>query len=289
MADLQFLQTVKRLAIKAMFSDDDLLDQLVLKGGNLLDVVYGISSRPSVDIDFSTSGEFELPVLKQKVSEVLKSTFIENGFIAFDITVEEKPRRLTEDLKDFWGGYQIYFKLIDNKTFGDLKDDVGKIRKLAQPIGKKDSTKFEIQISKFEYCEPKEARDLDGYRIYVYPPALFVCEKIRAICQQHADYKAIVRNHPSSRARDFVDICIVVDHFNVSVDDTFREMIANVFSAKRVPLELIGRVSEMRDFHADSFPAVRATIKAGEVLMEFDHYFQRVLEICRALKPLWNE
>ena len=34
------LQKIKRLAIVAMFSDDDLLERLVLKGGNALDLVH---------------------------------------------------------------------------------------------------------------------------------------------------------------------------------------------------------------------------------------------------------
>jgi predicted nucleotidyltransferase component of viral defense system len=50
---------IKKLAIIAMFSDDDLMERLVLKGGNLLDLVYEISTRPSIDIDLSMEGDFE--------------------------------------------------------------------------------------------------------------------------------------------------------------------------------------------------------------------------------------
>ena len=45
------LDRIKRLAIVAMFSDDGLMEKLVLKGGNLLDLVYGISTRASLDVD----------------------------------------------------------------------------------------------------------------------------------------------------------------------------------------------------------------------------------------------
>ena len=40
MDNLEFLEQVKKLVIIAMFSDDDLMERLVLKGGNLLDIVY---------------------------------------------------------------------------------------------------------------------------------------------------------------------------------------------------------------------------------------------------------
>ena len=66
--DLEFLNELKKRVIIAMFSDDDLMEHLVLKGGNLLDIVYGISTRPSKDVDFSIPGKFpDLEVLRTKV------------------------------------------------------------------------------------------------------------------------------------------------------------------------------------------------------------------------------
>lgn len=53
------ISDLKREVILALFADDILMQRLVLKGGNLLDVVYGISTRPSQDIDFSICGDVE--------------------------------------------------------------------------------------------------------------------------------------------------------------------------------------------------------------------------------------
>jgi len=44
---------IRRTAIIAMFSDDVLMEQLVLKGGNALDLVHGLTALGSLDIDFS--------------------------------------------------------------------------------------------------------------------------------------------------------------------------------------------------------------------------------------------
>ena len=49
---LEFLEHIKRLTIIAMFSDGDLMERLVLKGGNLLDIVHRVSTRASIDADF---------------------------------------------------------------------------------------------------------------------------------------------------------------------------------------------------------------------------------------------
>ncbi|MFH1883416.1 MAG: hypothetical protein ABIL62_11975 [Planctomycetota bacterium] len=47
MLDLDKLEQIKRIAIIALFSDDDLMDSLVLKGGNALDMIYGVAQRAS--------------------------------------------------------------------------------------------------------------------------------------------------------------------------------------------------------------------------------------------------
>ena len=53
------MEKIKKLAVTAMFSDDDLMDQLVLKGGNAMALIHKLTSRESVDIDFSMSHDFQ--------------------------------------------------------------------------------------------------------------------------------------------------------------------------------------------------------------------------------------
>lgn len=75
MTEFEFREKVKRLAIIALFSDDELLEKLVLKGGNLLDVVFKVSARASLDVDLSTPGEFNLAELRARVSRALMYHF----------------------------------------------------------------------------------------------------------------------------------------------------------------------------------------------------------------------
>jgi hypothetical protein len=41
--DFEQIERIKKLAIIALFLDNDLMDILVLKGGNALDIVYKIA------------------------------------------------------------------------------------------------------------------------------------------------------------------------------------------------------------------------------------------------------
>jgi len=145
---LDYLGQIKKLAIIAMFSDDDLMDLLVLNGGNVLDLIYRVSARSSIDIDLSMENEFDadnLDIIKIKVQKVLEETFQESGYTVFDIKFTEKPSVVTPDLKDFWGGYEIEFKVIERKKYPNLQNDIDSLRRNALIVGPSNRKKFYIQ------------------------------------------------------------------------------------------------------------------------------------------------
>lgn len=291
--DPQFIEQVKRWTIIAVFSDDDLAERLVLKGGNLLDVVHGISTRPSKDIDLSLDGEFaDIEEARAKIERALQATFAEHGYAVFDVALREEPKHITENMRQFWGGYRVDFKVIQQEVFDAFTEDRENLRRRAIPVLDTGGRKFPIEISKFEYCAAKETVMLDGYRIQVYTPPMFVCEKLRAICQQMPEYVAMVRSRQRDRSQDFFDIYTVAEYFRLDFHDAhFNEIIKHVFAAKRVPLRLIGSIAEpeCKRFHLQGFKKVRDTVRPGEEVLSFDFYFDYLVRKCKALESLWNE
>jgi len=287
---------VKRLAIVGLASVRGLTERLVLKGGNLLDLVYDVAPRSSVDLDFSMPDEFtteELQSLEEMVEAGLQQVFAEEGHIVFDVTVTERPSIVSVQMKAFWGGYRIEFKLIDLDLYEEHAGDPQRLRVSAMDLGPGHRKAFRIEISKFEHCTEKSPRDFQGSTVYVYTPAMMVLEKLRAICQQMPEYRDLVRSHPGSpRARDFVDIHAVMDHFP-GVDLASSEnrlLLRQIFKAKRVPLELIGRVANFREYHREGFASVVDTVRPGITLQGFDFYFDYVIEhCCEPLHPAGEE
>ncbi len=261
------------------------MDRLVLKGGNLLDMVYRVSTRASNDLDFSMEGEFaSVDELRSKLSTSLHAAYAEIGFEVFDIEVTAEPPKLSEDRKDFWGGYRIYFKLIESVRSYDFRDHEAK-RRNAIPTATDKSTRFRIDISKHEFCGDRRRHLLNGYVIYGYSPELFVAEKLRAICQQTTAYSSLLQRHRSGRARDFVDICCVLDQIGLaSPRIDFEALVSTVFHCKRVPLELLRTIESDRDFHQQDFVSVQATVKPGLKLRTFDSYFDQAVAFVESLK-----
>ena len=285
------LEQIKRVSITAMFADDELFDNLVLKGGNALNLIHRLGSRASLDLDFSMQHDWpeELEIFRARVEQTLVKTFQQNGYAVFDVKMEEKPKAISEDMADFWGGYAVEFKLIQLALYEKHKGDINELRKRAVSIGQ--GKRFLIDVSRFEYIEGKQVVDLDGYRIYVYSPQMIVCEKLRAICQQMPEYGSVIKRGRagSARARDFVDIHVLVTILNLDLTlGQSKETLSGMFQAKKVPLSLLGKISEHREFHRPDFPAVLATVDAGTKLEEFDFYFDFVLALVGKLESPWD-
>jgi hypothetical protein len=288
-----WIERVKRLIVVAIFSDEMMMQRFVLKGGNAIDLILNVSSRASMDIDLSMMGDFaagELDEIKKRLGRRLIETFAPEGLTPFDIEMEERPAAITADLATFWGGYRVTFKLIESDRFRLLSGKVEDLRRNALLVG--GHGKLRIDISKHEFCDPKEERQLDGVNVYVYTPVMLACEKLRAICQQTDDYSKIVKREgrpAAPRARDFFDIAVLMRRF--SFDLAEREhwrLIETMFAAKKVPLKLLGKVKDYREFHRSDFQAVKDALKPGVKLDEFDEYFDDVVRLCERLEALWN-
>src|SRR5262245_42070097 len=204
------LDEVRRRILIAMFSDDELMDALVLKGGNALTLIYKVGQRTSIDMDFSMQTAFaDLEDAERRIFSTLRREFAAIGYVVFDEAFTPKPAQPGANQPEWWGGYGVEFKLAERALFDKLSGDIASLRRQAEVLGPLQKRKFTIDISKNEFCEGKLKREVDDYTIYVYSLEMIAMEKLRAICQQMPEY-ALART-PTPRARDFYDICQIVE------------------------------------------------------------------------------
>jgi len=284
------IDEIKKLVIIALVSDDYLMEQLVLKGGNAIDLVYQISGRASIDLDYSIPTDFggnSLESIRTKIESNLTSTFKNEGLTVFDYKFTEKPKGIGQiDEMKFWGGYVIEFKLIQNTLFSQYSTKKRILWRRATDVGPGNKKTFKIDIGKFEYCKGKVSTELDGYTLFVYSTEMIVLEKIRAICQQMPEYRKLVNSHPESpRARDFFDIYTITQQFPIDINNKRTQtMLKAIFKAKKVPIGYIYRIDNYRDFHRGDFDSLRDTVKSGVILKNFDFYFDYLLEMLKSAK-----
>jgi hypothetical protein len=288
--DIERINLIKKLIIIAIFSDDEFLEILSLKGGNALDLVYNVAQRASIDLDFSIDSDFsttDLDVLRTRFERLMNATLSAAGFVVFDVALAARPPEVSADLQPFWGGYHLQFKVIGSHAHSQYKSDIRRLRGGAEIVDPLQHRTFLVDFSRHEFCQPRRAMELDDYRIYVYSPEMLACEKLRAICQQLPEYAPVVRRNrpPASRAKDFFDIHTIVTHFELDItEDSNVDLLRSIFAAKRVPLSLLLKIEDQREFHRAGFGAVQDTVKPGVRLRDFDFYFAFVLRLVGELE-----
>lgn len=292
--EINELRKIRKYAIIALFSDDELLEKLVLKGGNALDIIYNVSQRPSIDIDLSIEDDIDqdnINIFREKIENALKKYFSEQGYIVFDIKLKIKPEKRPVTLPPFWGGYEITFKLTTKEKYEKYSEDDRLLRITAISLGKNNRKSFRIDISKYEYCKAKIEYELEYYTIFVYSPEMLLIEKIRSICQQMPEYTKIIgKNYLTPRARDFYDIFMINQNFHIDLTTKDNlKIIKAIFAAKKVPLDLIGKIKNYRDYHERDYLSLIETLPNKEKINTFDFYFDYVVNLCGSLKSLWNK
>lgn len=280
------LAEIRRIVITAMFSDDVLFQQLTLKGGNALNLVYDLGSRSSVDVDLSLETDFaNIDDSRGRIFKALKARFAEAGITVFDEKFSKRPLK-QKDGSERWGGYQIEFKLLETERFEAWKDDLDRSRREALVIGSGERRVFEIQISKYEYCHGKVQTEFQDYSIFVYTPEMIVAEKLRAICQQMPEYR--LRGYRTARARDFYDIHSTITALGIKLgSEENKELVCNIFAAKEVDTELISKIPDQREFHRPDWVSVVLTTSGH--LETFDFYFDFVVSQTQLLESLWKK
>ena len=176
-------------------------------------------------MDFSVSKEFQdLKDTERKIFDTLRREFRSIGYEILDEKFEIKPKKSGPDKPEWWGGYMVEFKLVEQSLFQKLKGDVDALRRQSEVLGPLEKRVYSIDISQNEFCEGKVKRQVDDYVVYVYSLEMIAAEKLRAICQQMPAYKYGLKK---PRARDFYDIHQIINENGIDLtSDANRATIA---------------------------------------------------------------
>lgn len=285
--DLEKFNQFKRWAIIALFSDDDFAERFVLKGGTALEVLK-LTTRSSIDIDVSMEDDFteeELSSIEERLENIFNEVYRPHGYTIFDFKFKEKPRSQSPERAKFWGGYNIEFKIYKTADMGSL--DVSSLRRSAEIVAENGGRKFSIDISKYEYCSYFEEQDLDGYTINIYTPAMIVCEKIRALCQQLPEYFINDGKHKKPRPRDFYDIYTIMKFTKLSFDQIDVNIFKEMFKIKKVDFSLLDIIlsTDYYNFTKEDLPSLINTLDLEErENFDFDICYNYVVDGIKLIK-----
>lgn len=281
------LNQIKVLILQALFLDDELSKLVVVKGGTALFLLDAIGRR-STDIDFSLCEVPEEKATKEYLESKFKAAIggflSEKGYELFHYKFEEKPPR-----GNFRLGYEIACKFLPYAVFDRLKGKKNSDRMMHQAF--RDMTTLEkgviIQVSKNEFCDTHGEAEIEGgIVIRIYSPEMILIEKLRALCQQMKEYPN--RTKKTARAKDFYDIYVLDAHYGIAKKcaadpDPFKLLVKNIFGIKSVPVELLYKLEDYRDYHEQDFQSVQNSVIDSGGLKPFTFYFDYAINICRII------
>jgi predicted nucleotidyltransferase component of viral defense system len=275
---------VVETTLTAIYSQNIFSENLYLKGGQALRIKENLRNRFSADIDFSTPttiGEHE--IFFEMIEAGLNKEYYEEGYYVFDFKFSRKPKYKKEGTPDFWGGWGFEYKVVENSKRNDPLENLR--REALVPEGAT-SPAIRVDISEYEYCGSVERIKVKSTNIRVYSRALLLLEKIRAICQQHPDYKYKSGNN---RSRDYYDIerlwSLVLTSNNP--EDFIKECslhIEKVFLAKGVSLVLLEKIFDPSfiEIQKSGWISVVTTVKGN--LKEFSYYNESLRLLIKDIK-----
>jgi len=277
-------EKMRKLILFAIYNDEWLYDQLVLKGGNALSMIYKVGMRASLDLDFSIANDFEnTNEVGKRIEIALIRTFSVENIHVFDYEFSHKPKKPTDY---WWGGYRAEFKLISKELANQLQHDIDKIRRQSILVDPGSQRRiFTIEISKYEYIKDSYFRDYEGTKILVYSPLLLAVEKLRALLQQHPNYTQISADVKRSRSRDLYDIWAICEYFSI-YPGAHLNTVEAVFKAKKVKMELLNDLDAVKDLHFSSWSDVELSVSSE--IDDYEFYFDYVNKAAKELYSKWK-
>jgi len=274
------IDEVIKETIIAIYSDPAPSINLFLKGGSAMRLFDNLTSRLSIDIDFSIDAavDDETGFFNDMESKIGRR-FRELNFDIIDFNCIKRPKKKSKGQPDWWGGWVIEFKIVSYVHQGKTPEVQRKNALI--PVGA-NSSKITVEISEHEYCKNGRTKSINGVEILGYSRELIVLEKIRAICQQHPDY---LYKSSKNRSRDFYDIY----ELTANADDDFTHRcshhIEKVFNAKGVSVEFLRSLwdEEFIDIQRKGFDQVRNTVQ-GKV-HNFDVYVENLRFLVKEIYP----
>lgn len=271
-------------AVLAIYTDAELSEHVYLKGGAALRMLDDLTTRLSMDADFSLDHPLENPEeFFSKIHQGLTRRFKPHGYDILDYKHRRKPQKAHPNKPDWWGGWVCEFKLCPS-SFRREPTEIRR-RNALIPKGNRKST-LSLDISDHEYCGKGRSRIIAGVEVHGYTRELLVLEKLRAICQQHPEYPY---SKDKNRARDFYDILQLMQEADDAFLDGCKLEIHNVFAAKEVPLSLLKSLWDetFTDTFARGFDEVIESVKGTPY--PFDTYLENVRFLVKEILPDFDD
>lgn len=298
------IQFIQNLSLCAILSSDIFENKTVLTGGSVLNLVYNIQNRISVDLDLSLESPIlphEYRRLESELDANFDAFFSKENFKVLHPRLEIRSLNLHNEFlsensfnpKEIL--YKYMFQLMDLHEYEEICNHPGDTKEHKETNCKNKimllpnkKSFFEVDFKWEGSIIEKQEYKMNNYTLTVPSPYVLLCKKLIGICAHSPNIGDTPAKFKRARAQDFFDIHSLVDSKMVHLQDlihpNYLEIFRNVITEKNIDISSLKDIKNHREFHQSNFSHSVLNMSPYP-LKSFEYYFDFVIHLIDYMYP----
>ncbi|MDZ5479180.1 nucleotidyl transferase AbiEii/AbiGii toxin family protein [Bacillus thuringiensis] len=298
------IQHFQNLSLCALLSNDIFADKTVLTGGSVLNLVYNVHKRVSVDLDLSLKSPIlphEYVRLETELEKNFDEVFSKEKYKVLNARLEIRSLNLhnkfsSENLfnpKEIL--YKYTFQLMDLHEYEEIcsHPDSTKEQKEARckdsiitlPNKKKS---FEIDFKWEGPLIDKQEYKINNYTLEAPSPFILLCKKMIGILAHSPHIGDTPEKFKRARAQDFFDIHSLIDSQMIHLQDLIQPNNVSIFrtmlTEKNIKTSSLKDLKKHCEFHQSNFADSVRNMSLFP-LKSFEYYFDCIIHLIDYMYP----
>ncbi|QPW46699.1 nucleotidyl transferase AbiEii/AbiGii toxin family protein [Bacillus thuringiensis] len=298
------IQHFQNLSLCAILSSDIFADKIVLTGGSVLNLVYNVHNRVSVDLDLSLESPIlphEYVRLETELDHNFEEAFSKENYKVLNSRLEIRSLNLHNkfssenlfDPKEIL--YKYAFQLMDLNEYKEICNHPGSTKEqkevrcrdniIALPNKKKF---FEIDFKWEGPILEKQEYEINNYTLKVPSPYILLCKKMIGILAHSPNIGDTPEKFKRARAQDFFDIHSLIASQMIHLQDLLQPNNLKIFQTmlteKNIETSSLKDLKKHREFHQNNF-ADSVRNMSLFLLGNFKYYFDFIIHLIDYMYP----
>ncbi|MCI3149675.1 hypothetical protein C5137_26575 [Bacillus cereus] len=298
------IQKFQNLSLYAILSSDIFTDKTVLTGGSVLNLVYNVHNRVSVDLDLSLESPIlphEYVRLETELDYNFDKIFSKEKYKILNSRLEIRSLNLHNkfSFENLFNPkeilYKYTFQLMDLHEYQKICNFTGSTKEQREARCKDNiitlpnkKNVFEIDFKWEGPIIEKQEYEINNYTLKAPSPFILLCKKMIGILAHSPHIGDTPEKFKRARAQDFFDIHSLIASKMIHLQDLIQlnnlKLLQAMLTEKKIETSSLKDLKKLREFHQSNF-ADSVRNMSLIPLKSFEYYFDFIIHIIDYMYP----
>ncbi|MBZ8124940.1 nucleotidyl transferase AbiEii/AbiGii toxin family protein [Bacillus thuringiensis] len=298
------IQHFQNLSLCAILSSDIFAHKTVLTGGSVLNLVYNVHNRVSVDLDLSLESPIlphEYVRLETELDYNFDEAFSKEKYKVLNSRLEIRSLNLHDKFSDenLFNPkeilYKYAFQLMDLHEYEEICNHPGRTKKQKEARCRESIIElpnkknfFEIDFKWEGPIIEKQKYKINNYTLEVPSPFVLFCKKMIGILANSPNIGDTPEKFKRARSQDFFDIHSLIGSQMIHLQDLIQPNNLNIFQTilkeKNIETSSLKDLKKHHKFHQSNFADSVRNMSLFP-LKSFEYYFDFIIHLIDYMYP----